>query len=326
MPVYYPINETLARQANMMNSHYEYKAGSATAEYHAMVDEAAAIAEKQKARTDPMYHEKIDRLLDTYARKLADNFNENFEIQTRCPSILVAGRANFPVRKKEKQNAASDQNTEEYRRIRGLLEKIRSTGMGGVSSDDGSAIARLRANLESRERIQEEMKAVNAYYRKNGTLQGRPLLTPEDTARLEVEMSRSCRQSPKPYESFLLSNNNAEIRRLRARIEELEQRQTVPAPEGWTFNGGKVVMNREENRVQIIFGGKPDAEARAALKQSGFHWAPSQNAWQRMLNQNGIYAAKQVTEAWMSAESEQAVMEEPEADAPAPSSWMQQMM
>ena len=70
-----------------------------------MVDEAT---EKQKARTDPMYHEKIDRLLDTYARKLADNFNENFEIQTRCPSILVAGRANFPVRKKEKQNAASD--------------------------------------------------------------------------------------------------------------------------------------------------------------------------------------------------------------------------
>ena len=53
---------------------------------------------------------------------------------------------------------------------------------------------------------------------------------------------------------------------------------------------------------------------------------PGQGAWQRMLNQNGIYAAKQVTEAWMSAESEQAVMEEPEADAPAPSSWMQQMM
>ena len=85
-------------------------------------------------------------------------------------------------------------------------------------------------------------------------------------------------------------------------------------------------MNCEENRVQIIFDGKPDADTRTALKQNGFRWAPSQGAWQRMLNQNGIYAAKQVTEAWMSAESEQAVMEEPEADAPAPSSWMQQMM
>ena len=207
MPTYYPINETLARQANMMNSYYEYKAGSATAEYQAMVDKAAAIAEKQKSRTDPMYHEKIDRLLDTYARKLAENFNENFAIQTRCPSILVAGRANFPVRKKEKQNAASDRNMEEYRRIQGLLDKIRSTGMGGVSSDDDHAVAKLKVNLESRERAQEEMKAVNAYYRKNGTLQGCPLLTQEDIAKLEAQMSRSFQQSPKPYESFLLSNN-----------------------------------------------------------------------------------------------------------------------
>lgn len=231
MPIYYPINETLARQANMMNSQYEYKAGSATAAYRAMVDEATAIAEKQKNRTAPMYHEKIDHLLDTYARKLADNFNENFQIRTRCPSILVAGRANFPVRKKQKQNAASDRNMEEYRRICRLLDKIRSTGMGGVSSDDGNAIAKLRANLESREQTLEKMKAVNAYYRKNGTLQGCSLLTPEGAAKLEVEMSRNCRPSPKPYESFLLSNNNAEIRRLRVRIEELEQRQT-PRPGG----------------------------------------------------------------------------------------------
>ena len=182
----------------------------------------------------------------------------------------------------------------EYRRIHGLLDKIRSTGMGGVSSDDGNALAKLRANLESREQAREKMKAVNAYYRKCGTLQGCPLLTPEDAAKLEVEMSRSYRQSPKPYESFLLSNNNAEIRRLRARIEELEQRQAAPAPEGWAFNGGEVVMNSEENRVQIIFHDKLDADVRAALKQSGFRWAPSQGAWQRMLNQNGVYAARQV--------------------------------
>ena len=323
MPTYYPINETLARQANMMNSYYAYKPGSATAEYRAMVDKAAAIAEEQKSRTDPMYHEKIDCLLDTYARKLAENFNENFEIQTRCPSILVAGRANFPIRKKEKQNAASDRNTEAFCRIQSLLNKIRSTGMGGVSSDDGNAIVKLKENLESREQAQEEMKAVNSYYRKNGTLQGCPLLTPEDIAKLEAEMARSFRQSPKPYESFLLSNNNAEIHRLRARITELEQRQTAPAPEGWAFNGGKVVMNREENRVQIIFDGKPDADVRAALKQNGFRWAPSQGAWQRMLNQNGICAARQVTEAWMPRESEQAVVEEPET---APSSWSQQML
>ena len=31
MPIYYPINETLARQANMMNSQYKYKSKRRTA-------------------------------------------------------------------------------------------------------------------------------------------------------------------------------------------------------------------------------------------------------------------------------------------------------
>ena len=35
-----------------MNSFSDYKEGSATAEYRAMVDKAAAIAEQQKSRVD----------------------------------------------------------------------------------------------------------------------------------------------------------------------------------------------------------------------------------------------------------------------------------
>lgn len=42
--------------------------------------------------------------------------------------------------------------------------------------------------------------------------------------------------------------------------------------------------------------------------------APSQGAWQRMLNQDGIYAAKQATEVWMPVESAGVVIEEPEAE------------
>ena len=333
MPTYYPINEAAARQAKAMNSFSDYKPDSATAEYRSMVDKAAAIAEEQKARTDPMYHEKIDRLLDTYARKLADNLNENYSIQTRCPSILVAGGGNFPVRKKEKQNAASDRNMEEFRQIQGLLDKIRSTGMGGISSDDEKAVEKLREKLASREQEQVFMKEVNAYYRKNKTLEGCPGLTEEAIAKLKASMGRSWRKDPKPYEAFMLSNNNAEIHRLRKRIEELEQRQTAPAPEGWTFEGGKVVMNVEENRVQILFDGKPEEEIRSELKRSGFRWSPRQKAWQRQLNQNGIYAARQVTQKWMlpaeqkEEQSEYQGEQEPQSiEDAAPLSCSQQMM
>ena len=87
---YYPINEGAARRAKEMNSFSDYKEGSATAEYRAMVDKAAAIAEQQKSRVDPMYHEKIDHLLDTYARKLAENMNQGFAIDARVPSVMIA--------------------------------------------------------------------------------------------------------------------------------------------------------------------------------------------------------------------------------------------
>ena len=41
---YYPINEGAARRAKEMNSFSDYKEGSATAEYRAMVDAFTAYA------------------------------------------------------------------------------------------------------------------------------------------------------------------------------------------------------------------------------------------------------------------------------------------
>ena len=209
MPTYYPIDEEAARRAKEMNSFSDYKPGSATEDYRQSVDHAAAIAEMQKGRVDPMYHEKVDRLLDLYARKLAENLNQSYAIAARCPSVLIAGPANFPVRKKEKQNRAADANMTEWREIQGLLDKIRGTGMGGVSSDDENAVQKLRSKLASRERQQERMKAVNAFYRKHGTLDGCPALTPEEAEALKAAMARSWRASPKPYESYELTNNNS---------------------------------------------------------------------------------------------------------------------
>ena len=166
MPKYYPINEEAARRAKNANSFSDYVPGSATAAYREMVDRAYTLGKQQKGRVDPMYHEKIDGLIDRYARKLAENINQSNLIDARVPSILIAGGSNFPVRKKEKQNAARDKNMGEYMQIEGLLDKVRSTGRGGISADDDRAVEKLEAKLAGLEAMQEEMKTVNAYYRK----------------------------------------------------------------------------------------------------------------------------------------------------------------
>ena len=159
---YYPINEDLARLAKEMNSFYDYVPGSATQAYQRAVDRAAEIAEAQKQRVDSSHHEKIDRLLDTYARKLAENINQSNSISTQVPSIMISGGGNFPVRKKEKQNRAADKNMEEWRQIQGLLDKIKSTGMGGISADEPDAIGKLKAKVASLEKLQDTMKKMAA--------------------------------------------------------------------------------------------------------------------------------------------------------------------
>ena len=291
---YYTINEEAARRANDMNSFRDYKAGSATAEYRRMVDAATELAERQKQRVDPMYHEKIDRLLEIYCRKLAENMNASYSIEARCPSILISGGGNFPVRKKEKQHAARDRNLEERNYIQGLLDKIRSVGTGGISSDDPQAVEKLEAKLATLEKHQEMMKAANAAIRMKDPAKGDAKLaelgyTPEDIAKLRAP--DFCGRIG--YPAYELQNNNANIRRIRGRIAELKKR-TESTPEGWEFDGGRVVVNTAENRLQIIFDGKPNADVRTELKGEGFRWAPSQGAWQRQLTDNAMRAARRL--------------------------------
>ena len=290
---YYSINEGAARRAKEMNSFSDYQPGSATAKYRHYVDKAFALAQEQKKRVDPMYHEKIDSLLDTYARKLAVNMNHGYEIDARVPSILIAGGSNFPVRQKEKQNAARDSNMQEWQYIQGLLDKIRSTGMGGIRQDDPQAIPKLQKKLDGLEKAQETMKAVNAYYRKHGTLDGCPHLSPENIENLKADMASGWHYEKKPFQSWELSNNNAEIRRVRQRIESLTRASEV-AYVGWEFDGGHVEANRDQGRLQVFFDGKPEADARQQLKENGFRWAQSVGVWQRLLNDNAYRASDRI--------------------------------
>lgn len=291
---YHTINEEAARRANDMNSFRDYKAGSATAEYRRMVDAATELAERQKQRVNPMYHEKIDRLLETYCRKLAENMNASYSIEARCPSILISGGGNFPVRKKEKQNAARDRNLEEWNYIQGLLDKIRGVGTGGISSDDPQAVEKLEAKLATLEKHQEMMKAANAAIRMKDPVKRDAKLadlgyTPEQITQL-IEPDFCGRIG---YPAYALQNNNANIRRIRGRIEELKKRSESTL-KGWEFDRGRVVVNTTENRLQIIFDGKPDADIRTELKSEGFRWAPSQGAWQRQLTDNAMRAARRL--------------------------------
>lgn len=296
---YYEINEDAARRAKEANSFSDYHEGSATSSYRVMVDEAAALAERQKEHVDPMYHDKIDALLDRYARRLAEVINKGNEIDARVPSIMIAGGSNFPVKKKEKQNAARERNEAEYAEVQGILRKIKSVGTGGIMSDDENAIAKLTAKLERLEQLQARMKAANAAIRMKDAAKGDAKLKELGYTTGEIAKLREPDYCGRVgYPSYALTNNNANIRRIKGRIAELEKEAQRAAEnadaEPVRGNGYKLVENAEIGRIQFIFDDKPDENTRALLKSYGFRWSPSQGAWQRMLNDNGRYAAQKI--------------------------------
>src|SRR5690606_26645347 len=83
------------------------------------------------------------------------------------------------------------------------------------------------------------------------------------------------------WPSFIVTNLGAEIRRVRKRIEELEERATATAREPVEGDGWRLVEKLDDNRTRIYFAGKPADELRARLKASGWRWSPSAGAWQR---------------------------------------------
>lgn len=171
-------------------------------------------------------------------------------------------------------------------------EKAKSIQINtAIFSDDPKALQKLREELTGLEERQAFMKAANACIRRQD--KEKFLNLKFATAPLWYQLNTPDRLHGMGYPSYKLTNNNANINRIKQRIKELEalaQRQAKDV----AFPGGYLTENHHAGRIQFVFEGKPDEDTRKRLKGEGFRWSPSEGAWQRHLNANGIWAAKQV--------------------------------
>lgn len=307
----YGINEALARSAKEANSFRGYTENAATDTYTDLLSQfkraVEELIELNKRKPYPASDEQIELVeyySDKYAAKLAAAINRENNIEASCPSIMITGAGNFPVRKKERQNAAREKFWSEcgelfeptdnyyYRKIRAILTNT------AIYSDDALAIEKLQCKLQDLEERHAKMKAYNAYYRKNKTMKGFEGMSDETAEKIDTAVKDGFYNAPiAPYQ---LTNSNAEIKRIKNRIASLEKLKAnaeKPVEDKYPkVDGVEVVENAEAMRVQLVFDGKPDDKTRDLLKSNGFRWSPRFGAWQRQLTANGIYATKRVLE------------------------------
>lgn len=156
-----------------------------------------------------------------------------------------------------------------------------------ISVTDPNAICKLETKLKELEARQEKMKAANAYYRKLATLEGCPALSEKEIRAINKEMAGSAVKVPFP--SYQLTNNNSEIKRVSARIRQINNLKNSKFEER-KFSGGRIVSNKTAMLLQIIFDEKPAENICEYLKSHG--WKFSSGAWQRKLTTDALYSAR----------------------------------
>ena len=201
---------------------------------------------KQQARRERL-EAAADKARDRAAREFrkADLSEEATGIPFGQP-ILVGHHSERRHRRTiERANNALGRAVGEDKHADELDARPAAVGSGGVSSDDPDAVAKLRERLQELEAEQARMKAANATW---------------------SNANRGAKLWERPFPPYALSNNSANMRRIRDRIAQLE-------------------------RAKLVFAAIPPATVRQACKRFGFRWSRTAGAWQRHLNNAARAAA-----------------------------------
>jgi hypothetical protein len=189
-----------------------------------------------------------------------------------------------------------------------------SVGKAGISSDDPGAIAKLRDELARCEAFQAQAKAINAVIRKHkAALQGGDVASVIAALIAAGCSQRVAEKAVQPdfcgrlgMPAYALSNNNANMRRIKQRIAQLEANAEREQRAEVQCVGFTVADNKDANRVQLFFPGKPSERVRDLLKSTGFHWNRGEVCWQRMWS-DGLWASLTEAGAYLRVQLEQAV-------------------
>ena len=160
-----------------------------------------------------------------------------------------------------------------------------------IQSTDPKAVDMLKENLSHVKSTNEYMQKVNDHYKEHGTVVGCPGVDDETAEKLN---SRVKDGQETPYPGSFFKQNYETMRRLQSNIDRVEQKPETLF-KGWQFEGGKAVANLANNRLQLLFNEKPNEQQRNMLKQNGFKWAPTAEAWQRPLDPKTFAAADKIS-------------------------------
>ena len=260
-------------------------------------DELTQYERELHADLQTMPEEQREQYLSNYKSHLSGVWAS----ESRVASAFVTGRSGFNYQRNEKAENAYRNKCEAFRgwRERALkaVEKYKESQKTDeqrteelwqkVEADIDSTATTIHNLDTGKERGYSRALFVSnlfgriSTYAKNGVERA--------VARIR-EWNAKC-QKPIITERHSLFKLPDVARRVRQKTEETVSRENKEI----AFEGGKVVFNYAEDRLQILFDEVPDKEFRERMhREFRFNWSRRNMAWQRQLTDNAVRAARRL--------------------------------
>ncbi len=241
---------------------------------------------------------------ERYIAKFREWVRTLFEKHSRILSVMVTGPARFPSSRNAKANNSYDNALKEFEEWRKRVPKAIARRMEEAKPEEQK---REEEWLRLKREITETAATLKAIDTGENKYSYRPLFVSGLYGKLErianngkadliqkaTEYIKELNETlPKPiftarHKFWKLSEVVQASIKKESEIRGKEDAELA-------FDGGKVVKNYAEDRLQILFDEKPAPDMISNLKHNGFRWSPRFKAWQRQLTSNSFYACARV--------------------------------
>lgn len=248
-----------------------------------------------------------------YREKFIDKIMTYFHRLSSCTSPMIAGPANFNVRRNNKKNDSAQKAWDDFNHWR---EKYFKAVNRERTLSPEEEIDKAREEIDRLLITQMQAKETNKILRKfkiepiergqTFNLDGQLKENEQKAVADLLDLYNDDRQkvaeilSPNCYGgigfmSFELTSLNNKIKERTNKIKIMQSRiETKETFKPIHFKGGFVTI--ENDRVIIKHDEKPNREVIDAIKAKGFRWAPSVGNWCRKHTQNALWDAENLVD------------------------------
>lgn len=242
--------------------------------------------------------EERERYISKYKEWVRILFNKH----SRIVSVVITGPAKFPTRRNEKMNNYYDNAVNEFtawreKALKAIARRIEDSKPEEQKKEEEwkklkfsihSSASTIKSINDGTGRGYNKALFVSGIYGKVETYAKRGDIAIVEKAIAYVrELNKQSSIITERHKFFKLKEMAEAVCKVQEVKSNKENAEIL-------FDGGRVIKNYSEDRLQIVFDTKPQPDVISNLKHNGFRWSPRFSAWQRQLTDNAYYAVTRV--------------------------------